>query len=361
MAEGSAARVFCDTLEDLKKAIEGCTSNQALAIGRLKDGLPSPVQIVCKGKLSKHPGAISRSLDHFELADGPSACLLDIDLKGAPAGLDPIAALTQVLPDLDFIAYVERASTSSGISDGSPPIPDQPGVISTCWSKISATFPASFVPFKTVCGSPASVGATSHPSVGSGAICDRYAVGSPERLCFEGPPRLGPRLVQAPRPAIVRNPGGKALDTKAACPNLSKEDAAKVAKLKKAELRLLPERKLKREEWSAPRTDALVKSGVDEKEARARVARAIDDCKLYGEFILPSMASLATFLSAKSCQILKNMLARRWQTRTKVRAMARERPACIGRKTAHSSSTASRMAAGNISCCQQRAERARSN
>jgi hypothetical protein len=256
MSEGSAARVFCDTLDDLKKAIGGCTSNQALAIGRLKDDLPPLVQIVCKGKLSKHPGAISRSLDHFDLADGPGACLLDLDLKGAPAGLDPIAALTQVLPDLDFITYVERASTSSGISDGVTAYPGSTGRHLYILVKDQRDVPRFLRALQDRLWL-AGFGWGDVSAVGGflvRSVID-IAVGSPERLCFEGPPRLGPRLVQAPRPAIVRNPGGKALDTKAACPNLSKEDAAKVAKLKKAEeLRLLPERKLKRDEWSAPRT-----------------------------------------------------------------------------------------------------------
>jgi Family of unknown function (DUF5906) len=288
MSTGSAERIFCDNLDDLKKTIEGCTSNQALAIGRLKDGLPSPVEIVCKGKLADHPGAICRSLENFEFADGPGICLLDFDGKGAPADLDPLAALTQVLPDLDFVAYVERASTSSGIRDAAKSYPgsnnrhfyilveDQRDIPRFLRALQDRLWLAGFG-----WGTVSAVGGFLVRSVID------IAVGSPERLVFEGPPRLAPGLVQAPRPAIVRNPAGKALDTNAACPNLSKADAAKVAKLRKAdEQRLLPERKQKRDEWSAPRIAALVSSGIDAKEARARVARAIDDSKLYGEFIL---------------------------------------------------------------------------
>jgi Family of unknown function (DUF5906) len=290
MSTGTATRVRCVDIAELARVIDACGPDEAIAIGRMKDGVAGEAKIACKDKLAKHPGAISRSLDHFEFADGPGPCLLDIDLKGAPADLDPIAALTQVLPDLDFIAHVERASTSSGVSKGSTgesypgstgrhiyilvknqrdvprflkALRDRLWLISAGWGTVSAV----------------------------GSFLDRsvvdVAVGSPERLAFEGGPIVAKPLVQAPRPAKVINPTGKALDTKAACPNLSKEEAATVAKLKKAEeLRLLPERKRKRDEWSAPRIEALVKSGVDEKEARTRVARAIDDCRLYGEFVL---------------------------------------------------------------------------
>jgi hypothetical protein len=288
MHMGWATRIRCEGIADLAKVIDNCGQDEAIAIGRLKDGVSHEVKIVCKGKLGKHPGAISRSLDHFEFADGPGACLIDIDMKGAPAGIDPIAALTQVLPDLDFIAYADRASTSSGISDGTTDYPGSTGRHLYILVKNQRDTPR----FLKVLRDRLWLAGFGWGCVSAiGSFLDRsvvdVAVGSPERLSFEGGPIVAKPLIQAPRLAKVVNPTGKALDTKAACPNLSREDAAKVAKLKKAEeRRLLPERKRKCEEWSAPRIEALVKSGVDEKEARSRVARAIDDCKLYGEFVL---------------------------------------------------------------------------
>jgi hypothetical protein len=224
----------------------------------------------------------------FTKQDGSKGCLLDIDLKGAPVGLDPVAALTKVLPDLDFIAHVDRASTSSGISN------TETGEIypgSTGWHLYILVKNQRDIPrfLKALRDRLWLIGAGWGTVSAVGSFLDRsvvdVAVGSPERLIFEGGPIVARPLIQAPRPARVTT--GKVLDTKAACPTLSKEDAAKVAKLKKAEeVRLLPERKRTRDEWSAPRIADLVAKGVDEKEARTRVARAIDDCRLYGDFIL---------------------------------------------------------------------------
>jgi hypothetical protein len=285
---GTATRVHCEDIADLAKVIDACGQGEAIAIGRMKDGAVDEAKIVCKDKLAAHPGAISRSLDNFEFADGAGPCLLDVDMKGAQAGLDPIAALTIVLPDLDFIAHVERASTSSGVSN----------------SATGESYPGSasrhiYVMVKDQRDIPRflktlrdrlwlnSAGWGTISAVGS--FLDRsvvdVAVGSPERLIFEGGPLVAKPLIQAPRLAKVTT--GKLLDTKAACPDLSKEEKAKVAKLKKAEeARLLPERKRKRDEWSAPRIADLVAKGVDEDDARNRVARAIDDCRLYSDFIL---------------------------------------------------------------------------
>lgn len=288
MSAGTATRVYCEDIADLAKVIDACGHDEAIAIGRMVDGVADEAKIVCQGKLAGNPGAISRSLDSFEFAEGPGVCLLDVDLKGAPAGLDPIPALIQVLPDLDFVAHVDRASTSSGVSNA------ETGEIypgSTGWHLYIMVKNQRDIPrFLKALQSrlwliSAGWGAVS--AVGSflvRSVVD-VAVGSPERLIFEGGPIVAHRLIQAPRPARVTT--GKVLYTKAACPNLTKEEAAKVAKLKKAEeVRLLPERKRKRAEWSAPRIADLVAKGVDEDDARNRVARAIDDCRLYGDFIL---------------------------------------------------------------------------
>lgn len=94
------------------------------------------------------------------------------------------------------------------------------------------------------------------------------AVGSPERLVFEGPPILAKPLVQADRRATVSNTGWSPLDTLDACPLLTAKEAAEVFRLKALEeARLLPERERTRSEWSLPRIKALVASGCASSSA----------------------------------------------------------------------------------------------
>ena len=52
MANGFARRVTIDNVQSLADLINGFKSNEAYALGRLKDGLPDRVQVVRKNDLN---------------------------------------------------------------------------------------------------------------------------------------------------------------------------------------------------------------------------------------------------------------------------------------------------------------------
>ena len=116
------------------------------------------------------------------------------------------------------------------------------------------------------------------------ALIDR-AVGSPERLIFEGAPIIEPPLEQAPRPAVAHE--GAVLDTRAACPPLSDAEKADLERLKAAErARLKPEADGARAKWSEAHIRRMTASGMSQPDARAHVDSWIDG-KLSGDFPLP--------------------------------------------------------------------------
>src|SRR5882762_219765 len=61
MVTGTAARAFAGTASALALIVQSCGSNQAIALGALKDDLSTPVNVTTKDRLDKHPGAITRS------------------------------------------------------------------------------------------------------------------------------------------------------------------------------------------------------------------------------------------------------------------------------------------------------------
>jgi hypothetical protein len=125
MANGIARRVTISSMQALADLISSLKPNEAYALGRLKDGLPYCCKVVRSGKLngSEDPSVIARTLDYLNFNEGPGFVLLDFDSKGmseaAARRLEECngfwGAICQVLPALETIACVERASTSSGL------------------------------------------------------------------------------------------------------------------------------------------------------------------------------------------------------------------------------------------------------
>src|SRR5690349_19548835 len=52
MASGAAQRLTLEGVDDLAKLIETMQSHEALALGRLRDGLPDAVEIVPKSRVN---------------------------------------------------------------------------------------------------------------------------------------------------------------------------------------------------------------------------------------------------------------------------------------------------------------------
>src|SRR5262249_47704589 len=126
MAHGAARRAQIDCLQALGHRINYLAATQDYALGRLKDGLDDPVQVVPAAKLNgaKDSAGIARSKKYLCFNEGETGLvLLDADFKGMPEDTKrrveecggPWGALCEVLPELKTVARVERASTSSGL------------------------------------------------------------------------------------------------------------------------------------------------------------------------------------------------------------------------------------------------------
>jgi hypothetical protein len=128
MSVGSARRVQVDLgdMRALADLINGFTSQQAYALGRLKEGLPDRVHIVVGDRLASFggkPNVAARNQDHLIFVEGePGVGLLDTDFKGMrddqrlrieARGVWPV--LCDVMPALAGAARVERKSTSYGL------------------------------------------------------------------------------------------------------------------------------------------------------------------------------------------------------------------------------------------------------
>src|SRR5262249_23756791 len=86
MVQGTATRVPAPRASDLAKIISGCSSDEAIALGSLRDGLSNSVPITVPRKLKDNPGAITRSRESIDYRPGiPAWVLIDFDTKGMPA------------------------------------------------------------------------------------------------------------------------------------------------------------------------------------------------------------------------------------------------------------------------------------
>ncbi len=72
MASGTARRVTLDSLASLAELLQRMPSNEAIALGRLRQGLADKVDVVLKKELneSKSPGIIARTREYLEFAPG---------------------------------------------------------------------------------------------------------------------------------------------------------------------------------------------------------------------------------------------------------------------------------------------------
>ena len=85
MASGAAHRLRLADVGDLAVAIAKARSDQAIALGALRAGLPDRVNIVTKSKLNGQPNTIARTAGdiHFR-KERPAYALIDFDTKGMP-------------------------------------------------------------------------------------------------------------------------------------------------------------------------------------------------------------------------------------------------------------------------------------
>ena len=240
MAKGSARRVKIDlaNMASLADLINGFSPKEAYAIGRLKHGLPDRVRVVESTNSMASPGSspAPRTISSSSRASPVLFCKTSTSkayLRTSRAGSKTRAAsgtpcapscprsrplrASCALPPRTGCATRRRAKPIQAAADSMRP----------SRSSTPPTFPASWPICTTVCGSPATAGASVSAA---GSFLERSLVdkacGSPERLIFEGPPIIEPPLEQAPRLAVAHE--GEILDTKIACPPLTDAEKAEV-------------------------------------------------------------------------------------------------------------------------------------
>ena len=94
MARGRAKRNLIDCVDELAALIEDLTSEQAIALGALRDDLPDEISIVTKAALANGPinGAVARTGDNLVYRPGrPALALFDYDTKGMTGAVSAAA------------------------------------------------------------------------------------------------------------------------------------------------------------------------------------------------------------------------------------------------------------------------------
>jgi hypothetical protein len=207
MAHGRARRVKLADVAELAAHIAELKSNQAIALGALRDDLPDEVAIVAMDKLNG-TGAIARTAENLHFRRGqPAFALLDFDQKGMPAAVaERLAelggfwpALVSVIPALADVARVTRLSTSAGLTnaDTGEAYPGSGGLHEYVMVPDGTDIPRFLKTLHARCW----LAGLGWMVIGGGgqllerSIVDRM-VGAPERLVFEGPPVLVKPLVQ---------------------------------------------------------------------------------------------------------------------------------------------------------------------
>ena len=358
MVYGTASRAAAATAGDLATLITSCGSDQAIALGTLKPGLPDPVTITTERKLKENPGAIARTREFIDYVPGsPGWALIDFDLKGMPpnvvAAIEAAGgmwnALLTVAPGLQRAARVSRASTSAGLyrTDTGEQFAGSGGAHHYVLVKDAGDIERFLRDLHDRCWLH---GLGWHLIGRAGQLLDRSLVDRMvaygERLCFEGAPIIEPPLAQDPSKRIAEAFEGEAIDTGLVVPRLTEYERHRV------------------QEAKAASAEALGKAAA---EIRSRHDRTLAE-KISAKFGMPlsrrcgwSRRAIAGFCcrtsnwssiiwaSCRSPMFLLTPIgisARRWPTRWKASTTVGVRPKSCGPTMAACSSTASPTAAG---------------
>jgi len=284
MSGGAAMRIPVADVQALAKLIGTIKSNQALALGSMRGGLPEQVAVTTKTSLNGRtvPGTISRSREYMAFGERPGFCLGDFDRKGITAEVQDkleqsggfADALGTVIPELKNTGYVVRTSTSAGLfrTDTGFAFADSGGIHLYLQIKDVSDSNRFLETLHDRCWLAGFgwywIGKTGQLLERS--IIDK-AVGTPEHLCFEGPPPLGPGLEQDQAARTPKAVDGGWLDTRAACPSLTPAEQQKVNELKaEAKRRIGPQAQKVRAEYVEKNAQELVERTGMSREAAIR-------------------------------------------------------------------------------------------
>jgi len=250
MTRGHGQNVTLSGPDELAALINGLESSVALSLGviamaKVDRQRDDTVNVVTARNLHEpRAGVIARTAEYviFEPRE-PGFMLLDVDFKGMPeataAAIDANGGVWETIctacPGLHLAGRVERASTSAGISntETGEKFPGSGGLHIYVTVADAADVPRALkMLFERLwlagCGW-IMVGA-------AGQLLERSlidaAVGSPERLIFEGPPILMPPLAQDGEARQARVTNGAPIHTRVILPDLSTAEKAQLATLK---------------------------------------------------------------------------------------------------------------------------------
>ena len=301
MNDGTAARVILHSIADLGTLIGELSSSEAISLGTLRTDQPSSVHVITKQRLLQgQAGAqplIARTSEYIRFQPKRSAlALLDFDVKGMPqeitGQLDELdgvwQALVTIIPELEHVGRLIRASTSAGLSrtDTGERLPGSRGLhiyVPVCDGTDIERFLKTLHARCWLAGLGWMIVGASGQLL-ERSIIDRM-VGAPERLVFEGPPVLRAPLAQdeaCRRPMIME---GALLDTRVACQRLSIVEQARLEDLRAREAyRLAAQRAEARRAYIADQAQRLAtRSGISAAQAakvieRQRDARPASEC-----------------------------------------------------------------------------------
>jgi hypothetical protein len=321
MSSGVACRMLLalNPVRELAGIIAGMPSNAALALGNLRADLPERVKVVAKARLEKNPGAIARSGANIMYAARPGFVLLDHDTKGMPEAVAErllalggfANAIESVCPAFAAAASLRRRSTSCGIYDlaTGQRFPGSNGAhlyLLVSDASDARRFLYCLHDRLWLAGLgwllPGKAGQELNRS-----IID-WSVFGAERLIFEADPELESGLAQEPREPVVHD--GDALDTRKACPVLSKAEEKELKRPFAAERRRInPECRKAQQTFVDVKISEAIARGTDPDVAR-RTAEAWSRSEL-----LPDAVSRSPTFSPT----LHDLMARRSPTQSKGR------------------------------------------
>ena len=284
MVAGTAMRIAVGDVQAFADLIGTISSDQALALGSMRGDLPAQVTVATKKALNgvTVPDTISRSRDYLTFGEGRRGfCLGDFDRKGITAEVRDkleqsggfVAALATVIAELKKAGYVVRASTSAGLfrTDTGQRFTDSGGIHLYLGIKDVSDSKRFLQTLHDRCWLMG-LGWYAISAAGTllaRSIIDR-AVATPEHLCFEGPPLLGPGLAQDKAARMPKVVNGNWLDTRTACPPLNAIEQSRLKELQtKAAFALNAERVRVRTAWLKQRTTEIAACcGITEQAAR---------------------------------------------------------------------------------------------
>jgi hypothetical protein len=284
MQAGLAKRIFPNSMAALADDINQMQPEHAWTLGSLAEGVPDLCEVTTCRRLNgseRPPNLIVRTRDFFSFRAGaPALALLDHDGKGMPAevkawleaagGFWP--AILGIIPQLARTARVTRASTSAGLfrSDTGEQFLVSNG---NCHLYLPVRDGSDIPRFLVALHQRCWLAGFGWLMLGAaGQMLERslidVTVGSPERLVFEGPPRLTPPLQQDRAMRMPVAVEGELLDTAAACPSLSLSEQMQLPMMMaKARVELRPEAERARRSYIAKEAKRL---GVPEQEVERR-------------------------------------------------------------------------------------------